>query len=83
MHYSKLITIFAAEFQVLLREGVRFNGYDGVIYYDNDISAPAKGETKEEYERRSESYRSDSSNQYDEGYEAGYEEGYEEDLNSR
>ena len=33
-------------------------GYDGVTYYDNDISAPRKGETKEEYERRTESYRS-------------------------
>jgi len=26
LFYSKLIAIFAAEFQVLLREGVRFNG---------------------------------------------------------
>ena len=25
LHYSKLITIFADEFQVLLREGMRFN----------------------------------------------------------
>jgi len=25
LHYSKLIAIFAVEFQVLLREGVRFN----------------------------------------------------------
>lgn len=26
LHFSKLIAIFADEFQVLLREGVRFNG---------------------------------------------------------
>ena len=58
-------------------------GYDGVTYYDNDISAPRKGETKEEYERRTESYRSSDNNQYDEGYETGYEEGYEEGRNSR
>lgn len=58
-------------------------GYDGVLYYDNDISAPAKGETKDEYESRRDSYRSSNNNQYDEGYEAGYEEGYEEGRNSR
>ena len=58
-------------------------GYDGVIYYDNDISAPGKGETKEEYESRTDSYRSSGNNQYEKGYDAGYEEGYEEGRNSR
>jgi flagellar biosynthesis/type III secretory pathway protein FliH len=50
---------------------------DGVLYYDNDISAPREGETSEDFMKRTESYRSSGDNQYDEGYDDGYEAGYE------
>ena len=41
LFYSKLIAIFAAEFQVLLREGVRFNG-SNFVKRAIDIILPQK-----------------------------------------
>ena len=51
---------------------------NGVLWSDNDISAPREGETTEQWRERMDSYGGgSSSNQYEEGYEDGYEEGYE------
>ena len=41
LHYSKLIAIFADEFQALLREGVRFNG-SNLVKRAIDIILPQK-----------------------------------------